>query len=294
MKTITTIHVPRKLRFDAAVAVALIRVLASGADTAELVPQPREWDGAGIEKGHVAVGLDAGGRGLLAGWDGSRVISLVEQVVRLMATQDDQVHLRQLVTYVNLLRTGASPSRALAPNATAEAHLVLEKVSPHALFMGYRALRLPDAAIVDLMTTNVAAWLADARDYSRCMAIASSARTFADGRVAFVESENDRRVLRALFRRGTHVVVYYGGTASHDIGVVFSQNTPHWAGRLEILRVITEAGEELSPTGWSVGEKRRVIGWDRRRNVASNVDPYALLAAAIRVVEAGPAGRSAR
>lgn len=115
---------------DAVSSAWAARKFIPGAEKAEIVFVPANWDGAEMEKGDYAVDIYAGGKGIKGAKDtDGRTHSCFRTIVERYALREDQLALRDLVAFIDADDSTGNAFKVLFPNTTKEEQYKLRSTS---------------------------------------------------------------------------------------------------------------------------------------------------------------------
>jgi len=292
MKVYTHINID----LDAAASVWAARQFM-GAQDAELVFVPANWDGIGLDDGDLALDIRAGGRGIkgMEGTDGT-VGSCFASIVANHASESDRQALLHLSRFVEIQDSTGRAIEYFAPAVTEFDQNTLDAVSINSVLWALQA-RHPrnDALIVERMSEIFSGMLEGGRARQRAEVEANDAELIGDGLVAIVRDKKEFATNAILFERGVRVIVYVdtheGGDVA-DIGVVREGSMTLRMDDPALVEVIHAAGEQLGDGNgtWFAHPAGFLLAWGTRKAPAtrpSRVRPEDLAAAAARLLGAG-------
>jgi hypothetical protein len=104
---------------DAATSVWAAQWFVPGANKAAIIFVPANWDGTGMEKGDIAVDIEAGGKGTKGEVEANgKTHSSFASIIKQFAPQNDQTILKYLVAFIDAGDSTGNAIKVLAPNTT--------------------------------------------------------------------------------------------------------------------------------------------------------------------------------
>jgi len=265
-----------------------------GAQDAELVFVPADWDGNGFEDGDLALDIRAGGRGIKGTEreDGT-VGSCFAFLVAHHASASDRDALLYLSMFVEIQDSNGRAIEYLASGAMEFDQKTLDAVSINSVLRALQATHpRNDALIVERMSEIFSGMLESRRARQRAKIEANDAELIGEALVAIVRDKKEFATNAILFERGVRVIVYVdtheGGDVA-DIGVVREGSMTLRMDDPALVEVIHAAGEQLGDGNgtWFAHPAGFMIAWGTRKAPAtspSRVRPQDLALAAARLL----------
>jgi hypothetical protein len=233
------------LDLDAAASVWAAREFIPGAHDAEVVFKPANWNGAGMNKGDLALDIVAGGRGIKGREhaDGS-VGSCFVVVVERYASTRDQDALDSLLKLVERQDASGSAVKWFAGEADPRSVKVLDDTGLNGVLRAYQANDpRNDALVVERMSGIFSGMLANGRAWMRAVDEAAQAEGLGKGPVVIVRDQREFQTNSVLFDHwGVRVIVYADG---YNLGVIRQDTVSVRMDDPALRAVVEAAGEEV-------------------------------------------------
>lgn len=228
---------------DAAGSAWAARKFIPGADKAELVFVPANWDGAEMEKGDYAVDIYAGGKGIKGAKDSNgRTHSCFRTIVERYALREDRQALRHLVAFIDAGDSTGNAFKAMFPNTTTEEQNRLHATSLGIVFAAIKCqYGTNDNLVVERWSEILDGILQMGRDEQK--AIAQAREIPVVGGVAIV-CNTPSTIRRILFQEfGARMVVFVN---KNTVGINRAENEKTRTDHPAIRAVVEAAGEHVS------------------------------------------------
>lgn len=229
---------------DAASSVWAARTFIPGADKAEVVFVPANWDGKEMEKGDYAVDIYAGGKGIKGARDANgRTHSCFQTIVERYALREDRLALRRLVAYIDAEDATGNAIKVIAPNTTAseQRDIYAMTIGP-AMFNVIKRLNPDDdVAVVNEMSRYFDGILQMGRDEQNAIAQAREIPVVGGVAIVYNMPSMVRRMLSQEF--GARMVVFQN---KNTVGINRAENEQVRTDHPTIRAAVESTGERVS------------------------------------------------
>lgn len=272
------IYTQQEPDIDIVFSVALVMNLVSSFGSAEVRFVQAGWGGEEMRPGDLALGIEAGGKGVMGEVGRATIHSCFSMVAVRFVSIEDQRALVPLAEYLDAQKSSGNPLEYFAPHLPVECRVALSTASLISLFDAMKTALDNDQALIEWARMILNGFLTNYHRRHRADLEAQKADRFGPGgRVALILNCKEKYTQEILFQNGVDLVIFVDG---NDVGIRCRDGLPVRADHPHFATVVEEAGEierwVRDPSGFLFASGTSAYP----STAPTRVDPLRLVAAA--------------